>query len=89
MDTEYITMAQAAVMVGYTSATNLHRAAREWLAWKARVDAGQDAGSEPGLRIQQVGPKTRLTTRLWVEEYRGRLRSGGYKRIGDRLRSSG
>ncbi len=77
---ELITIAQAADLLGHSDPSNLHRAAREWLAWQAQLDAGQDAGPERGLRVRQVGPKTRLTTRPWAEEYRSRLRSGGYKR---------
>jgi hypothetical protein len=70
VESEYITLAEAARIAGYRSTTTLHKAVRE-----------------NRLRTIQVGPlNTRMTTRVWLEEYlasikqnrshRGRPRSG-------------
>lgn len=77
---DLITIPEAAEIMGHSDPTTLYAAGRAWLAWRAKADAGEEAGPEVGLRVHQVGPKTRLTTHTWLEEYRNRLRSGGYRR---------
>lgn len=63
MEEEYITMSEAARLLGQEDASNLNKAAR----------AGR-------LKTKQLGPRARVTTRVWLDEYRQDLRSGGYRR---------
>src|SRR5438105_1662574 len=64
MDSEYILLHEAARMLGYAGASNLHKAVRT-----GRLKT-----------VQQGPLGTRLTTRAWLEEYRQSLRAGGYRR---------
>jgi len=64
MDSEHILLQEAARIMGYKDASNLHRAAR----------VGRLKTAEVGPL------RTRVTTRAWLDEYRQSLRSGGYHR---------
>jgi hypothetical protein len=58
VETEYITLAEAARIAGYRSPTTLHKAVREN---RLRVTAMGPLG-------------TRVTTRAWLEEYLASIR---------------
>jgi len=63
IEDEYLTMSEAARLLGHADASNLNKAAR----------IGR-------LKTKQIGPRARVTTRTWLDEYRQGLRAGGYKR---------
>lgn len=50
------------------------------LLGQADVSNLNKAAQKGRLKTKQLGPRARVTTRAWLDEYRQSLRAGGYKR---------